>query len=509
MRRFISFITMSIFFTAVSSTIAAGENEKILQVSRHLSFKTFDQAFISTYDITTQIETLSTKGDSIKTTDGMHWSINWVNQWTCYDWKEGDSIRVIYKYRSFFLENLTRKGTVCATCKSIEAKESMTVSRISKLKYDKSVITLQNRMTFQIPINKKQFSEWQKNDFIVILHLSNKQNCRYAIWNLSLKKIFMSCSPHPEYRLDQLLGLESSLNEKVKGQSEAVSFISDALLRYYAGLHNPTTPIGKFLFLGPTGVGKTELAKQLAREVSPLGNSNPIRFNMTDFSEPHTISRLIGSPPGYVNHDEGGELSNSILENPYSIVLIDEFEKAHSKVQKLFLGILDEGYLIDSKGEYVDFSNTFLIFTSNISGPDIYHLSRQGLSSQEILYSIEQNVTSILSPELFNRLEPIIFHPLSEKNIEEIARVHLHAFGKNLKKQFGIILSYDKYFVTQTSQIGYSPKFGARPLRRHIESKIISSVSKKIIRENLLPGCLITLGYDNEGNVTLQAVDGK
>lgn len=488
-------------------TVRADEDKRIFRLSKHLAAKTFSESYGEDFEIRTKIENISKDGSLVKTNDGIQWKISWINQWTSYTWKVGDSVRPACWRGSVYLENLSRGNSISAECKSVDLQESMTFSTVAKVKSPHSIVTLRNNLSFQIPVGKEEFSKWSKGDPIIVLCMSGSffsgDTKHFALWNLSLNQIFEYCIPHPEFQLSGLSDLESLLNERIRGQEEAVRETTGALMRYYIGLHNTRTPIGKFLFLGPTGVGKTELAKQLSIEVSPLKSSSLIRFNMGEFVEPHSIARLIGSPPGYVNHEDGGELTNSVMENPYSFVLIDEFEKAHKNVRKFFLGVLDEGYVVDAQRNYVDFSNTFFIFTSNISGLQIYDLSREGCSSEEILSSIERNISSTLSPELLNRLEPVVFHPLSQENIEDITRLHLEAFLTTLKKELGITLVYDEDFVIQTSRLGYSPEFGARPLIRHIEGKIITSISKKVIRENIPSSSVIHIEYDSSGEISL------
>ena len=299
-----------------------------------------------------------------------------------------------------------------------------------------------------------------------------------------------------EEESQKLLKLEDSMHEKVIGQEEAVSKIAKAIRRNRAGLKDPERPIGSFLFLGPTGVGKTEVAKTLA-DVLFGSRDNMIRIDMSEYMEKHSVSRLIGSPPGYVGHDEGGQLTKKVRQNPYSVVLFDEIEKAHPDVFNTLLQILEDGILTDSQGRRVNFKNTVIIMTSNIGASKITETrERLGFtSSEEKDYSyetIKENVLgelkNYLRPEFINRIDDIIvFHKLTEENIKDISVIMLSSLTKRIEEK-GIKLMVDESVYPYLTKKGYSPSFGARPLRRTIQTDIEDLLSEELLKGTIKKG---------------------
>lgn len=301
---------------------------------------------------------------------------------------------------------------------------------------------------------------------------------------------------------EKILGLESLLHKRVIGQDEAVTKVSEAILRSRAGIQDPDRPIGSFLFLGPTGVGKTELAKALS-EILFDDERNIIRIDMSEYMEKFSVSRLIGAPPGYVGYDEGGQLTEAVRRKPYSVVLFDEIEKAHPDVFNILLQVLDDGRITDSQGRTVDFKNTIIILTSNLGSP--YILDGIG-SDGEITDDAREKVESLLKqqfrPEFLNRLDEIIFYkPLAKTEIIKIVELMLGDLQKRLDdKHLRINVSEDaKNYIVEC---GYDPNFGARPLRRFIQSKIETLAAKKIIENNLSAGDIIDIDLDENGILT-------
>lgn len=294
---------------------------------------------------------------------------------------------------------------------------------------------------------------------------------------------------------EKLLHLEDELKKRVVGQDEALHLLANAIRRSRSGLREGTRPIGSFLFLGPTGVGKTETAKALAASVFDDENSI-IRIDMGEYQESHTVSRLIGAPPGYVGFEEGGQLTEAVRRHPYSLVLLDEVEKAHPQIFNVLLQVLDEGRLTDGKGVTVDFKNTIIVMTSNL-GSDIISKNK-GKKWEEVKIEVEKVVLEFFRPEFINRIDKIIvFKPLDERMMVEIAKNQLDSAGRILSSQ-GINLVYGdevvKYFATK----GYDPVFGARPLRRLIEEELLDEISLLVIEGKVKSGGKITLKLKDE-----------
>ena len=301
---------------------------------------------------------------------------------------------------------------------------------------------------------------------------------------------------------EKVLGLEGLLHKRVIGQDEAVTKVSEAILRSRAGIQNPDRPIGSFLFLGPTGVGKTELAKALS-EILFDDERNMIRIDMSEYMEKFSVSRLIGAPPGYVGYDEGGQLTEAVRRKPYSVVLFDEIEKAHPDVFNILLQVLDDGRITDSQGRTVDFKNTIIILTSNLGSPYILEgIDENGNITDEARGQVEALLKQQFRPEFLNRLDEIIFYkPLAKTEIIKIVDLMLADLQKRLDDKHLRINVSDaaKHYIVEH---GYDPNFGARPLRRFIQSRVETIAAKKIIGGNLSAGDVIDIDLDENGNLT-------
>jgi ATP-dependent Clp protease ATP-binding subunit ClpB len=303
---------------------------------------------------------------------------------------------------------------------------------------------------------------------------------------------------------EKLLRLEDELHTRVVGQEEAISAISDAVRRSRAGLQDEKRPIGSFIFLGTTGVGKTELAKALADYL--FNNENAMtRIDMSEYQERHSVSRLVGAPPGYVGYDEGGQLTEAVRRKPYSIVLLDEIEKAHPDVFNILLQVLDDGRLTDNKGRVVNFKNTIIIMTSNLGS----HLIQEKMEDinefnrDEVLSSTKSELFELLKktlrPEFLNRIDDIImFTPLSREDVSSITRLQLNLLAKQLEKN-GLQFSYTDECVDWLSQLGYDPQFGARPLKRVIQREVLNELSKQILAGKV----------SKDGTIVLDCFDKK
>lgn len=287
----------------------------------------------------------------------------------------------------------------------------------------------------------------------------------------------------------RLQKLEQTLHKRVVGQEEAVTAVAKAVRRGRVGLKDPKRPIGSFLFLGPTGVGKTELSKALSEALFHDENAM-IRVDMSEYMEKHSVSKMIGSPPGYVGYEEGGQLSEKVRRNPYSVILFDEIEKAHPDVFNILLQILDDGHITDAQGRKVDFKNTILIMTSNAGAENIISPKRLGFSSESgekadyafMKERVMEEVRRMFKPEFLNRIDEIlVFHPLTKENIKTIAGILLRGIKKRTEDQLGMTLTITDDAIDFLADKGYDSKYGARPLRRTIQTQIEDQLSEKIL----------------------------
>ena len=283
-----------------------------------------------------------------------------------------------------------------------------------------------------------------------------------------------------ESERQRLLGLEGYLHERVIGQKEAVSAVSAAIRRARAGMKDPARPIGSFLFMGPTGVGKTELARAMAEFLFDTEESL-IRLDMSEYMEKHSVSRLVGAPPGYVGYEEGGQLSEQIRRRPYSVVLLDEVEKAHPDVFNILLQVLDDGRITDSQGRVVDFRNTIIVMTSNIGGDDILQFSQEDSQYEQMRKKVLEALRSHFRPEFLNRIDDlIIFHTLKREELAEIITIQLRRIEKLLSQQkltIKLTAAAQNYLV----DVGYDPVYGARPLKRALQRELENPIATKIL----------------------------
>ena len=302
---------------------------------------------------------------------------------------------------------------------------------------------------------------------------------------------------------EKLLNLDKVLHQRVVGQDEAVTAVTEAIQRSRAGIQDPNRPIGSFLFLGPTGVGKTELAKALAEELFDDEN-NMIRIDMSEYMEKFSVSRLIGAPPGYVGYDEGGQLTEAVRRKPYSVVLFDEVEKAHPDVFNILLQVLDDGRITDSQGRTVDFKNTILILTSNLGSEYLLGgIDAQGNISQDAKEQVQTLLRRSFRPEFLNRLDEIVFYkPLTKENVMKIIDLQIDKLNARLAQQ-QIKCEVTPAAKSAIVDASYNPEFGARPLRRYVQHTVETMLSKRILAGNILPGQTVTVDYEN-GELTMK-----
>jgi ATP-dependent Clp protease ATP-binding subunit ClpB len=303
----------------------------------------------------------------------------------------------------------------------------------------------------------------------------------------------------------KLLVLEERLHQRVVGQDEAVEAVANAVRRSRSGLQDPNRPIGSFLFCGPTGVGKTELCKALAETLFDDENAM-VRLDMSEFMEKHTVSRLIGAPPGYIGYEEGGKLTEAVRRRPYSVVLLDEIEKAHPDVFNILLQVLDDGRLTDNHGQTVDFTNTIVVMTSNVGSQLIQQITNEGGSEDDLREALQDALRARFLPEFLNRIdETIVFQPLNRSQVTRIVDLQLERLEKLLaKKHLNLVVT--EAARNHIAAEGYDPAFGARPVKRVIQHSIQNPLATELLREDYPEGATIEVDYRDE-EFTFRRVD--
>jgi ATP-dependent Clp protease ATP-binding subunit ClpB len=302
---------------------------------------------------------------------------------------------------------------------------------------------------------------------------------------------------------DKLLKMEDFLHRRVVGQEEAIRAVSDAIRRSRAGLSDEGKPYGSFLFLGPTGVGKTELCKALAEFLFDT-DEHMIRIDMSEFMEKHSVARLIGAPPGYVGYEEGGYLTELVRRKPYSVILLDEVEKAHPDVFNVLLQVLDDGRMTDGQGRTVDFKNTVIVMTSNLGSQMIQPMS--GEPQDKLKAAVMGEVKDHFRPEFLNRIDEIVvFHGLDQKNITSIAKIQLKRLTERLAKM-EMVLEVSDASLAKVAEAGYDPVFGARPLKRAIQQYIENPIARLILEGKFGPKDIVPVDVDKDGGFLFDRV---
>nr|MBP7348426.1 ATP-dependent Clp protease ATP-binding subunit [Butyrivibrio sp.] len=360
-------------------------------------------------------------------------------------------------------------------------------------------------------LNRQQNELLKKFDRMKASEERKEKNAAYAVTENDIAEVVAEWTKIPvkkiaEKESEKLLKLESILHKRVIGQDAAVEAVSKAIRRGRVGLQDPNRPIGSFLFLGPTGVGKTELSKALA-EAMFGSESSLIRVDMSEYMEGHSVSKMIGSPPGYVGYDEGGQLSEKVRRNPYSVILFDEIEKAHPDIFNVLLQVLDDGHITDAKGRKVSFKNTILIMTSNVGAQKIIAPKKLGFDTQSddkkdyetMKNGVMEEVKRLFKPEFINRIDEImVFHQLNEKEMMEIVTLLSDNLAKRCRQQLGIELTITpavkKYLVHKYADA----KMGARPLKRAIQSVIEDAMAEDLLKGNIRRDSEVIVGLKDE-----------
>lgn len=398
------------------------------------------------------------------------------------------------------LQNYTKPDKIKVYEAEIDGLEEAKEEAIKKEAYEKAgeIKKKQEKLREKIA---QTMEKWQKD----------KESKKLIVSDNEIADVVSGWTRIPVRKLaeeesERLRNLEGILHQRVVGQEEAVTAISKAIRRGRVGLKDPKRPIGSFLFLGPTGVGKTELSKALSEAM--FGTENAlIRVDMSEYMEKHSVSKMIGSPPGYVGYDEGGQLSEKVRRNPYSVILFDEIEKAHPDVFNILLQVLDDGHITDAQGRKIDFKNTIIIMTSNAGAENIISPKRLGfgmVSDAKADYNfmkdrVMDEVKRLFKPEFLNRIDEIIvFHQLTREHIKGIADIMLGTIGKRCKEQLGIGLEATDSAKEHLIDKGYDDKYGARPLRRTIQNLVEDRMAEEMLDGSIKAGSLVEVGFDGE-----------
>jgi len=369
-----------------------------------------------------------------------------------------------------------------------QAERNYDLNRAAELKYGK-LTSLQKELQ-------------QAEEQLEVNQVSGKTLLREEVTEADIAEIISKWTGIPisklvESEMQKLLHLEEELHKRVVGQQEAVTAVSDAIQRSRAGLADPNRPIASFIFLGPTGVGKTELAKALAANLFDTEDAM-VRIDMSEYMEKHAVSRLVGAPPGYVGYEQGGQLTEAIRRRPYSVILFDEIEKAHADVFNIMLQILDDGRLTDSQGHVVDFKNAIIIMTSNIGSQYILDLGGDDSQYNEMRSRVTEAMQANFRPEFLNRIdEMVIFHSLVKDQLRQIVRIQVQHLRDRLADQ-KLSLRLADEALDFLAEIGYDPVYGARPLKRAVQRYLETAIAKSILRGEFSAGDTIYVDVESE-----------
>lgn len=477
--------------------------KRSLAPEEQLAFKNLSTTLLTHTDEhhahTQIIKSVDTSNRVVTLEDDSEWKIGYWYGNEIKDWRPSQRLHLIYYgglSNDIKLENIDTSNVAWGVVQAFPHPEkSIRIKRVPKNPFDPdsgSTVVLSNGLTLMGPEKAVSNYGWKAKDRILFLRNSSNFE-HFDLWHLD-SNVLIKDWQVPTTKPFDVTELKDRLAKRVLSQPEAIQTISVAVLNYCAGLKNPQTPLGVFLFLGPTGVGKTELAKALT-DVLYRDRSHMIRFDMSHFVEPHAIARLIGSPPGYVNHEEGGQLTEAIKSKPRSVVLLDEIEKAHPSVHKFFLPVFDEGYITDNKDNKIPCQEVAFIMTSNICSQEIATLFQAGYDADAVLTEVEPFIIQILSPELYNRVQPVVFHPLTPETMKPLVELMLKEVIQRLKATKDINLVITDSVKKYLEMNGFHPTLGARPLKRLIEKQVVANISYALISEDIPNGSTIVLTH--------------
>jgi ATP-dependent Clp protease ATP-binding subunit ClpB len=371
-----------------------------------------------------------------------------------------------------------------------EAESRYDLNRASELKYGR------------IPELERELEEAEQLASSVTRELVREEVTEEEIAEVVSKWTGIPVTKLTEGERDKLLNLEAVLHKRVFGQDDAIRLVSDAVIRARAGIKDPNRPIGSFLFLGPTGVGKTELGKALAEAMFD-SEDHIVRLDMSEYMEKHAVSRLVGAPPGYIGYEEGGQLTEAVRRNPYSVLLLDEVEKAHPDVFNILLQLLDDGRLTDSHGRIVDFKNTIVIMTSNIGADILLEAARDGVIDEDEERQVLEKLRRHFRPEFLNRVdETILFHPLTKDQIGQIVEKAVGRMSERLTTR-SIHIEITDAAKTFVADEAYEPQFGARPINRYVQRTIETKLARSILAGDVEDGQTVVIDVEN-GELTLR-----
>ena len=416
-----------------------------------------------------------------------------------------NEIKALQLTRDALLERWENEKKYIAEIRKIKAEIEQIKSQADNYERDSNLAKVAELRYGVLPNLEKQLVE--ANDKLVALQKKSKMLKEEVdaddIAAVISKSTGIPISKLLETERTKLMTMERRIHQRIIGQDDVVSIICNAIRRSRAGLQDANRPLGTFIFLGTTGVGKTEMALALAEFLFDDENSI-IRIDMSEYMEKHSVSRLVGAPPGYVGYEEGGQLTESVRRQPYSVLLFDEIEKAHKDVFNILLQVFDTGRLTDSKGRTVNFKNTIIIMTSNIGTELIQNYQNSEQKNDKNFGLVNEEINELLKkyfrPEFINRIDEIaVFKPLNKEEILQIAKLHIEKLSKLLAKQ-GFSLQITDAALNRISELGYDSQYGARPLRRVIQKYITDKLSSKIIAAEYVSGSQIEIDVDNKGN---------
>lgn len=445
--------------------------------------------------------------------DGSVWSLGWASHGLNFSiWQPGDRVKFFYLASHtasvIMAENMEVGGRTAVVPVSWPTTDNgQSISELVANPADReSILTLSSGHIFSHAQEGGFINQgWDVGDCIFVFHSHDSSS--YDLFNYTKARFIFACQyksnsqkpPEEPFQLDVgvLLELEDKVNSKVIYQERAVAAVCDSILAHAAGLHDGDKPIGVFLFLGPTGVGKTELAKtlqaELYKDTSPL-----LRFDMSHFNAEYAITRLIGSPPGYIAYDEGGQLTEGLKKHPCSVVLFDEIEKAHPEIHKAFLSLFDEGYLVDAHNERVEGKDCIFIMTSNLCATKINKMLQKGAKPSTILAAIEPDLIEELSAEFYNRLVPVIFNGLPLEAMDQLVEFALLPIQKNLKARHHLNMVVTDEAKEYLKVRGFHKTLGARPLKRLVQDTVVHALSRAILFNKMEPGGTAVISYSPE-----------